>query len=170
MFCAHSVPSKESFHLNESGAVTVDWIVLTAAIVGIGIGAVVAVRTGTFALGQNVQGSLSSASVADIGFLGFGQESFVFSPFFYSDAAIQNYIQQSANHSDAALQWLYDDAVTRATAYINTQTNLTGPQGAGEAVDSAYIYQGALQARGLEPAAAGLSVSELSSQLREVLN
>jgi len=51
---------------DESGAVTVDWTVLTAAIVGLGISAAAAVRTGTTSLGQDVESSLSGASVADL--------------------------------------------------------------------------------------------------------
>lgn len=48
----------------DSGAVTVDWIVLSAAVVGFGVASVAAVRTGTVALGTDIETSLSSASVA----------------------------------------------------------------------------------------------------------
>ena len=51
---------------DESGAVTVDWTVLTAAIVGLGISSVAAVRTGVLALGQDVEASLTNATVAQI--------------------------------------------------------------------------------------------------------
>ena len=54
------------FLRNESGAVTVDWTVLTAAVVGLGISAAAAVRTGTTSLGQDIQASLSGAMVADL--------------------------------------------------------------------------------------------------------
>ncbi len=53
-----------SFIQDESGAITVDWTVLTAAIVGMGIASAAAVRTGTSALGEDINLSLSSASVA----------------------------------------------------------------------------------------------------------
>lgn len=53
-----------SFLQDESGAVTVDWTVLTAAIVGMGIASVAAVRNGTFALGEDINLSLSNAWVA----------------------------------------------------------------------------------------------------------
>ena len=59
-----------SFVSNESGAVTVDWVVLTAAIVGLGLAAVTAVRSGTSALGNQVRNSLTSASVAQLGTMG----------------------------------------------------------------------------------------------------
>jgi hypothetical protein len=55
-----------SFWSNESGAVTVDWTVLTAAIVGLGVASAAAVRTGTSNLGGEIEASLSGAGVADL--------------------------------------------------------------------------------------------------------
>jgi hypothetical protein len=55
------------FLWDESGAVTVDWTVLTAAIVGLGVASAAAVRTGTTALGSDVEASLSNAAVANLG-------------------------------------------------------------------------------------------------------
>jgi hypothetical protein len=55
-----------SFLTSESGAITVDWVVLTAAIVGIGVASAAAVRTGTTELGQDVEASLTNASVATL--------------------------------------------------------------------------------------------------------
>jgi Flp pilus assembly pilin Flp len=54
----------KSFAANESGAVTVDWVVLTAAIVGLGIAVIASVRTGTSNLAGSIQTSLTSASVS----------------------------------------------------------------------------------------------------------
>lgn len=42
------------FTNDEEGAVTVDWVVLTAAIVGLGIAVIASVRTGVENLGQNI--------------------------------------------------------------------------------------------------------------------
>jgi hypothetical protein len=53
-----------SFLKSESGAVTVDWVVLSASVVGIGLASVAATSDGVRALGQDVSTSLSSASVA----------------------------------------------------------------------------------------------------------
>ena len=58
--------SATAFWRCERGAVTVDWTVLTAAIVGLGIASVAAVRTGSNALAVDVQNSLSGALVAPI--------------------------------------------------------------------------------------------------------
>lgn len=55
-----------TFFRNESGAVAVDWVVLTAATVGLGIASVSAVRTGTGSLGESIRLSLENASVSSI--------------------------------------------------------------------------------------------------------
>ncbi len=52
-----------SFFQDESGAVTVDWTVLTAAIVGLGLTSAAAVRTGTGSLAGDVESALSGASI-----------------------------------------------------------------------------------------------------------
>ena len=60
----------KSFLGNESGAVTVDWVVLTAAIVGLGLAVITSVRSGVTALGTDINNSLTSASVVSLGTLG----------------------------------------------------------------------------------------------------
>ncbi|HDR29343.1 Flp family type IVb pilin [Rhodovulum sp.] len=51
------------FHKDESGAVTVDWVVLTAAIVGLGIAVLTSVRTGVNHVAEEIEGALTSAEV-----------------------------------------------------------------------------------------------------------
>ena len=58
------------FVRSEDGAVTGDWVVMVAGVVGLGVATTLAVRTGAGALGQDVSVSLSAASVADLGCLG----------------------------------------------------------------------------------------------------
>jgi len=58
------------FRTAETGAVTTDWVVLTAAIVGLGIGTVSLVRSGTGALGNDVSASLSGSTVASLDCMG----------------------------------------------------------------------------------------------------
>ena len=53
-----------NFLKDESGAVTVDWVVLTAAIVGLGIAVLTSVGTGTVSLADNVSGSLAATTVS----------------------------------------------------------------------------------------------------------
>jgi len=47
----------------EDGAVTVDWVVLTAAVVGLGAAALTLIRKETGTLSTNIANYLSSASV-----------------------------------------------------------------------------------------------------------
>lgn len=57
----------KNFRADESGAVTVDWVVLTAAIVGLGVVAIGFVSRGINNLGQQVQTELSSGNVLGAG-------------------------------------------------------------------------------------------------------
>ena len=52
-----------AFLKDESGAVTVDWVVLTAAIVGLGIAVLSTVGDGTTDLADKVSSHLSTRSV-----------------------------------------------------------------------------------------------------------
>ena len=63
----------KAFAANESGAVTVDWVVLTAAIVGLGLAVISSVRTGVGDLATDISTSLSGATVATLGTLGVNQ-------------------------------------------------------------------------------------------------
>ncbi len=58
------------FLRRDDGAVTVDWVVLTAAVVGLGVASVAAVRLGVVSLGSDIGSGLSSASVVSLGTLG----------------------------------------------------------------------------------------------------
>jgi Flp pilus assembly pilin Flp len=54
------------FITDESGAVTVDWVVLTAAIVGLGIAVIGAISSGVGGLGGGIERSLLAASIDPI--------------------------------------------------------------------------------------------------------
>lgn len=54
------------FLMQDSGAVTVDWTVLAASVVGLGLTSAAAVRSGVVSLGSDIDGSLSGASVASL--------------------------------------------------------------------------------------------------------
>jgi len=45
---------KSKFWADESGAITVDWVVLCAAVVGLAVAAVTAIQTGTAGLGDSI--------------------------------------------------------------------------------------------------------------------
>ncbi|MAU51730.1 MAG: hypothetical protein CMN17_05005 [Roseovarius sp.] len=53
----------KNFSKDEDGAVTVDWVVLTAAVVGLGIAGVTAVNTGITDLANEIQTSLEAGDV-----------------------------------------------------------------------------------------------------------
>ena len=52
----------KNFSKDEDGAVTVDWVVLTAAIVGLGIAAITAVSGGVTNLGNAISADLSDGA------------------------------------------------------------------------------------------------------------
>jgi hypothetical protein len=54
----------KDFNADEAGAVTVDWVVLTAAVVGLGVAALAAVKSGTKELTNKISSHLSSASIS----------------------------------------------------------------------------------------------------------
>ena len=54
-----------TFLNDDSGAVTVDWVVLTAAIVGLGIAVLTSVGGGTTSLAGKIETSLSATNPLD---------------------------------------------------------------------------------------------------------
>lgn len=60
MNCLHLI---KSFAKNENGAVTVDWVVLTAAIVGLGLVVMQTVGGGVETLSTNVKTSVAGQTV-----------------------------------------------------------------------------------------------------------
>ncbi|MEO9825233.1 MAG: hypothetical protein ABJF50_12525 [Paracoccaceae bacterium] len=54
------------FIQSEDGAVTVDWVVLTAAIIGLGLVVVTLIASGTTNVSSGVGASLSAATPADL--------------------------------------------------------------------------------------------------------
>ena len=53
----------ETFLKDEDGAVTVDWVVLTAAVVGLGVAAVDTVEEGINALASDIAQAISTKAV-----------------------------------------------------------------------------------------------------------
>ena len=51
------------FKDDEDGAVTVDWVVLTAAIVGLGVAVIGSVRTATTSLGTKISSAVAGQPV-----------------------------------------------------------------------------------------------------------
>ncbi|MCC5973574.1 MAG: hypothetical protein JJT81_05935 [Rubellimicrobium sp.] len=57
----------KTFARDEDGAVTVDWVVLTAAIVGLGIAVLISVRNGAETMAENIEAQLET-DVPEISF------------------------------------------------------------------------------------------------------
>lgn len=53
-----------TFGADDAGAVTVDWVVLTAAVVGLGVAALSAIRSGTQSLTSKIESHLNSATIS----------------------------------------------------------------------------------------------------------
>ena len=60
----------KNFSKDEDGAVTVDWVVLTAAVVGLGIAGVSTVSTGIENLATTIGTVVGTSAVVDLGTLG----------------------------------------------------------------------------------------------------
>ena len=54
----------QNFKRDEDGAVTVDWVVLTAAIVGLGIAVLTSVSGGTTSLADKISSNLAGQTIA----------------------------------------------------------------------------------------------------------
>jgi len=65
----------KTFLSNESGAVTVDWVVLTAAIVGLGLAVMSVVSGGIEDLSGDISNSLSTTNPLDNPFANDNQEA-----------------------------------------------------------------------------------------------
>jgi Flp pilus assembly pilin Flp len=53
----------KNFQADEDGAVTVDWVVLTSAIVGLGVAVLATVSSGTEQLGGKISTSLANRTL-----------------------------------------------------------------------------------------------------------
>lgn len=98
------------FLIDESGAVTVDWVVLAAAVVGLGVGTVGAVRSGALSMGNDISSSLSNAAVVSLGELG-------------ADGYAGPWVSQAA-YGGRGMAWVEDGACdksgncTPSTSYV----------------------------------------------------
>ena len=56
----------EEFCFDEDGAVTVDWVVLTAAVVGLGVAGVATVQTGVESLATDIASGVTATAVEGV--------------------------------------------------------------------------------------------------------
>lgn len=100
--------SVSHFLLSDDGAVTVDWTVLAAAIVGLGIATVAAVRTGVVSLGGDIDTALTSASIASLGTLGSGVAASAWTLLNVSQAQYDSWLADFTNADEAWIQSQFD--------------------------------------------------------------
>lgn len=96
-----------SFIRDEAGAVTVDWVVLTAALVGLGLAVMTVVSEGIESTSNDIDGTLRaddiiSTSFASAGFLLSDQGGL-----FYDDARVADLITTYGGYDAATLQSTY---------------------------------------------------------------
>jgi hypothetical protein len=135
------------FLTDESGAITVDWVVLTAATVGLGVASVAAVRTGTGALGTDIQLSLSNASVALI------ELPYTWQGLTPALAADRATVYTNAS-TEQIIAWHRSRAASleqRVAQGNHTHTGDWGNLSAGETLDVLYLHRQELMARGAYP-------------------
>ena len=140
-------PALHRFLTDETAAITVDWVVLSAAIVGLGVGSVAAVRTGTAALGTDIEASLTGASVAML------EMPYILQGLTPELAADRAGVYASAS-TEQIVAWHQNRAQTLIAAIDaghNTPTGNWNTLSAGETLDVLYLHRQELMARGAYP-------------------
>lgn len=165
----------KSFLAADSGAITVDWTVLTAAAVGMSLTGVAAVRTGTSSLGTSIRSSLSDSSVAMLGSyapggMGFDDGNFdgwsstrlggndilgaFLGPFAGSDPAVTNEVTLPPGATEATIKFdvlLLDSWDGASTSYSDARLGGRG-DGLSFSVDGVEIgFSAMTNSRALNP-------------------
>jgi len=105
---------------DESGAVTVDWVVMTAAVVGIGIATASAVSSGMDATSGNVQTQLTSQEIST----SFGSDAAVT---YWSGNTAQDYLDYGQEQAPGNNGAAYAHAQTMAAAEAPDGFNFDNP-------------------------------------------
>ncbi|SUZ30876.1 hypothetical protein ROE7235_00605 [Roseibaca ekhonensis] len=153
---------KNNFIHDQSGAVTVDWVILGAAIVGIGMASVISVRTGTNDLGADTQAALSGVEVASLGELGGLGGGWEFTGLFTTREWIEGpggLVEQISNwnHTNAQLQNNYDNYARAAQRYLDQGNTRI----AGLMVDHMYAVEQVMANQGGTVSSASVSVQSM---------
>ena len=162
-FCTFSNWMKD-----ESGAVTVDWTVLAAAIVGLGIASAAAVRTGTGSLATDINNALSSASVAALGALGASDGAaeaavgYAHELLFMSEDNYAFWLDQFEAYSDEDLASIYASDSSMAAEMIS----MGDPFMAGHHTDFVAAMAETITSRGNTVPEGSVSVRELDDMFQ----
>ena len=144
---------------NESGAVTVDWVVLTAAVVGLGLASVAAVRTGAVSLGDGIDSSLSDASVAALSTLGAGAQSNVRTLLNVTQETFDSWVEYVADYTDETIAFEFANFANNAAAAIESGN----AELAAYYIDATALYSQELTSRGLDLPDGVATVGELEN-------
>jgi hypothetical protein len=106
------------FAASEAGTITTDWIILTGAIVGLGLSATVSVRNGVGSLGGDIESSLSGASVALMGNLDGSPVQADYQRLWYSEAEYNWMETMYWNSSTDYVVANFNDQATRVETAI----------------------------------------------------
>lgn len=131
---------------DQSGAITVDWTVLAAAVVGLGVASVGAVRSGVGSLGSDVETSLNSASVVSLGELG-GSGAQAYALRLIDQASLDSILSHLRTLDNATLLANHAGAVAELVEYTEVFTNQQ--EDAAFNLDALHAYSTVLAERGL---------------------
>lgn len=141
------MPAPDRFLDAESGAVTVDWVVMAAAVVGLGVASVASVRSGTNAMGADIEASLTSAAVVGLvlpyDFVGLSPSLVQSRRDIYATASTDQIIEWHQTRA-ASLPNLIAQGRMTPTGDIS---NLSAP----EVLDVLYLHREELVRRGAYP-------------------
>ncbi|QBY01205.1 hypothetical protein E2K80_11095 [Rhodophyticola sp. CCM32] len=138
-----STPYGRTFLQDEQGAVTVDWVVLTAAIVGLGLATMTAVSGGVGGLSGEIATELAEMDVVDSPFAGASAGSnWGSNPLLNtSGVTAERYASWTSGYSDAELVEVYE-------AYHNgAHPTMLDP---GDRVDSIGALEADMISRGVD--------------------
>lgn len=141
-----------------------DWVVLTAAIVGLGIGAVGYVRGGVNDLGDDIEASLANASVAGILPEGYN----------YISQQYRDFAEDlNARRTDEEILSTYEFRVRHLQRIMANGIDLDGPDydgfmgglGPGQAMDMIRLLANEMNERGLSVPEGSPTVDELIADI-----
>ncbi len=140
------------FMISEDGAVTVDWVVLTAAIVGLGMATMAVVSAGVESLSNDTAGQLAEIDAGDMPFGALARNSSGWGSFGlvnalgYDEQHFENWA--ATGIGDGSGQQTADQDVLDRYNYAVGGLDTWGDR--GDAVDAIGALEAEMQSRGME--------------------